>query len=180
MENPVLSAIKQRRSVIHFDAKPIEEEKIQALLEAGRWAPSWLNKQPWKFIVIKEKATKERFSASSPTVFTKGICEAPLCIVIAVDTIADPYHFIEDGAAAAQNISLAAQSLGLHSGWIGIFDIKNQKDSSENKVRRFLQLPNSYRIVALLPVGYTSAEIAIPKRKTIDEIVNLEKFNTQT
>ncbi len=178
MENPVLDAIKRRRNIMRFDSTPIEEEKIQALLEAGRWAPSWANKQPWKFIVVRDKALKEKCSTSSPTIFTKGIKEAPVCIVIVVDTQADPYHYTEDGAAAVQNIALAAHSLGLCTGWIGIIDINNNPDSAENKVKQILKVPDSYRVVAIIPVGYTSGGFPEPKRKPLNEIVFQDKFSS--
>jgi len=178
METPVLNAIKRRRNIMRFDDTPIEEEKMQAILEAGRWAPSWANTQPWKFIVIKNKALKEECTVSAPSVFTKGIKEAPVCIAIVVDTRADPYHYTEDGAAAAQNIALAAQSLGLCTGWMGIIDIKDHKNSIENKVKQILKLPDAYRVVAIIPVGYTSASFPEPNRKPLGEIVFIDKFSS--
>lgn len=177
MENPVLNAIKKRRNIMRFDSTPIEEEKINALLEAGRWAPSWANTQPWKFIVIKDKALKEHCTATTPSVFTKGVKEAPVCIAVVVDTRVDPYHYAEDGAAAAQNMALAAQSLGLCSGWIGVIDVKAHKDSTESKVKQALKLPENYRVVAIIPVGYSSAAVPEPIRKSLDEIVCQDRFS---
>jgi nitroreductase len=73
-------------------------------------------------------------------------------------------------------MALAAESLGLHTGWMGIFDAKNRKDSTENSVKRILDLPKPYRVISLLPVGYTSMEIAPSQRKDLDEIVYYDKF----
>ncbi len=177
MQNPVLDIIRSRRNIMRFDSTPIEEEKITALLEAGRWAPSWANTQPWKFIVIKDKTLKEKCSAHSPSVFTKGVKEAPVCIAIVVDAKADPYHYTEDGAAAAQNMALAAKSMGLCTGWIGVVDNKDHKDSTENKIKKTLELPNTYRVIAIIPVGYSSAAYPDHERKPLNEIVLEEKFH---
>jgi nitroreductase len=175
MTNSVLDAIENRRSIVRFETTPIEEEKIQAILEAGRWAPSWLNKQPWRFIVVTDPAIKESLSEFVPTVFKLGVREAPVCIVVSVDPNEDSFHFIEDGAAATQNMALAAQSLGLGSCWIGTFAFKKEKKSSEEKIRDVLEIPKIHRVVSLLPIG-------IPKkagekdRKELSQLVYRNKF----
>jgi nitroreductase len=176
MENQVLDAIRKRRSIVKFDSTPIDEQKINAILEAARWAPSWINRQPWKFIVIKDQATKKKLSEVVPTLFSKSLQEAPLCIAVTVNQEEDPYHFVEAGAIAMQNMALAAESLGLHTSWIGVFDVKNRGDSTENLVKRILGLPKAYRVISILPVGYTSLEIAPSQRKDLDEIVFYDKF----
>ncbi len=175
MTNIVLEAIKNRRSVIRFETTPIEEEKIQAILEAGRWAPSWLNKQPWRFIVVTDPAIKESLSKFAPTVYKLGVQEAPVCIVVSVDPNEDPYHFIEDGAAATQNMTLAAYSLGLGSCWIGTFRLKEEKESSEEKIKNALGIPKTHRVVSFLPIGilkYTKEK----DRKELSQLVYRNKF----
>jgi len=176
MSNPVLDAIQNRRSVVRFEETPIDEEKIKAILEAGRWAPSWLNKQPWSFIVVTDQKIKERLSEVVPTLFTLGLKEAPACIVIAVDTKEEPHHFIEDGAAASQNMALAAYSLGLHSCWIGIYDIEGQKGSAEEKVREILEIPKAHRVISLLPIGRARHKIQKKERKNLRQLVYRNKF----
>jgi len=175
MTNPVLDAVKNRRSVVRFEKAQIEEEKVEAILEAGRWAPSWLNKQPWIFMVITDQSIKERLSEVVPTVFSLGVKEAPVCIAVAVDPAEEPHHFVEDGAAASQNMVLAAYSLGLHSCWIGIFDLEGRKDSAEAKVRDVLEIPKTYRVVSLLPIGIAS-EVPKKGRKTLYQLVYRNKF----
>ncbi len=180
MTNFVLDAIKKRRSVVRFESTPLEEEKLKAILEAGRWAPSWLNKQPWSFIVVKDQNIKEQLSHVVPTIFVKGLREAPLCIAIIVDAAEDPFHFVEDGAVATQNMALAAQSLGLYSCWIGVFDVNNKSNSSENSVKQILQVPKTHRVISLLPIGYTAQEIEKKERKTLGQIVYENKFGHKT
>jgi nitroreductase len=176
MTNLVLDTIQNRRSVLRFDNTPIEKEKMEAIVNAGRWAPSWLNKQPWKFILVKDKNIKEQLSENIPTPFIQGLKEAPVCIAVVVDTTEDPFHYIEDGAVATQNIALAAHSLGLSSCWIGIFDVKNQKKSAEAYVRKILGIPQTYRVISILPIGYSRYEPPKPDRKRLDELVYRDRF----
>ncbi len=175
MANPVLEATKNRRSVTRFETSPIEEKKIQAILEAGRWAPSWLNKQPWRFTVVTNPSIKESLSKFAPTIYKLGVQEAPVCIVVSVDPNEDPFHFIEDGAAATQNMALAAHALGLGSCWIGIFNLEGEKESTEEKIKNTLEIPKTHRVISLLPIG-------IPKyvkekdRKELSQLVYRNKF----
>lgn len=180
MTNSVLDSIKKRRSVVRFESTPLDGKKLKAILEAGRWAPSWLNKQPWSFIVVKDQDLKEKLSHAVPTVFVQGLREAPICIAVVVDAAEDPYHFVEDGAVATQNMALAAHSLGLYSCWIGVFDVKNQRNSSENNVKQILQVPKTHRVISLLPIGYTTQEITKKERKTLNQIVYENKFGNKT
>jgi len=175
MTNPTLETIKNRRSILRFETTKIEEEKIQAILEAGRWAPSWLNKQPWRFIVVTDPAIKESLSEFVPTVFKLGVREAPVCIVVSVDPNEDSFHFIEDGAAATQNMALAAQSLGLGSCWIGTYALKKEKKSAEEKIRDVLEIPKTHRVVSLLPIGIPK-QVGEKDRKELSQLVYRNKF----
>lgn len=176
MENPVLDAVKKRRTVLRFESTEVEQDKIEAILEAGRWAPSWLNKQPWRFIVIKDTGAREQLSEAVPTAFVQGLREAPVCIAITVDTEEDPYHFVEAGAIASQNMTLAAHSLGLQSSWIGVFDVRDQKNSAEAKVKKILEIPKNYRVITLLPIGHAKYDIPKKDRKELRHMVYEETF----
>lgn len=175
MGNLVLEAIKERRSIVRFETTPIDEEKVQAILEAGRWAPSWLNTQPWSFILITDQAVKKRISEHVPTVYRLGVDEAPICIAVCIDPKKDPYHFVEDGAAATQNMALAAHSLGLGSCWIGVFNREGEKNSAEERIKEILNVPKLYRIISLLPVGVPK-HAPEKKRKELSELVHHNKF----
>lgn len=174
--NEVLETIKNRRSVLRFESTSIDDDKVEAILEAGRWAPSWINKQPWNFTVIKDQKTKEQLSDVVPTAFVQGLKESPFCIAVTVDATEDPFHFVEDGAAAAQNMALAAYSLGLHSSWIGVYDLKNQRNSAESKVRQILGIPKDNRVIAILPIGHAKNDLPKKDRKPLKQIVYQEKF----
>jgi nitroreductase len=176
MDNPVLDAIKKRRTTLRFEDTDVEHGKVEDILEAGRWAPSWLNKQPWSFTVIKDQKTKEQLGEVVPTVFVQGLREAPVCIAVTVNTEEDPYHFVEAGAIATQNMALAAHSLGLQTAWIGILDLKDQKNSAESKVKKILEIPKNHRVITLLPIGHTKYEILKKERKELRQIVYEERF----
>jgi nitroreductase len=147
--NEVLNAIKNRRTIRRFKSTPIDEEKLLTILEAGRWAPSFSNLQPWRFIVIKDQVLKDAIDkAARESVLHLGINEAPVVILVCVDRRIDPLHAIETGAAAAQNMALAAFSLGLGAGWIGIWGTE-----AEASIQKIFKLPETVRAVSLLPVG---------------------------
>jgi nitroreductase len=147
--NEVLNAIKNRRTIRRFKSTPIEKEKLLTILEAGRWAPSFSNLQPWRFIVIKDQVLKNAIDkAARESVLHLGINEAPVVILVCVDRRIDPLHAIETGAAAAQNMALAAYSLGLGAGWIGIWGTE-----AEASIQKIFKLPETVRAVSLLPIG---------------------------
>jgi nitroreductase len=174
--NPVLDTIKNRRTVARFESTQVEDDELEAVLEAARWAPSWLNKQPWSFIIVKDQKTKDRLSEVVPTTFVQGLKEAPVCIAVIVDPEEDPYHFVEDGAVASQNMALSAHSLGLQSSWIGVFDIREEKNSAESKVKQILEIPKKHRVIALLPIGHVKYDMPKKERKPLHQIMYREKF----
>jgi nitroreductase len=164
--NEVLNAIKNRRTIRKFKPNPIDEEKLQMILEAGRWAPSFSNLQPWKFIVTKDQNLKNELDkVSKESVLHLGINEAPLVILVCVDRRIDPLHAIEAGAAATQNIALAGHSLGLGVGWIGVWGTE-----AETAIQKLFQLPETTRVVSLLPIGYP-AESPQGNRKPLKEFI---------
>ena len=88
MDNPVLQSIRERRSVTNFLPSKMDNEAIEQILEAGRWAPSWINSQPWKFIVITEKELKRKVGeiGSLKTFFSKALGQVGLILFM-------PWHF---------------------------------------------------------------------------------------
>ena len=164
--NEVLNAIQNRRTIRRFKSDPIDEEKLLMILEAGRWAPSFSNLQPWKFIVIKDEGLKNKLDkAAKETVLHLGINEAPAVILVCVDRRIDPLHAIETGAAATQNMALAAQSLGLGVGWIGVWGTE-----VETAIQKLFHLPETTRVVSLLPIGIPD-ESPEGHRKPLEKLI---------
>ena len=173
--NPVLRAIQERRSVTRFKTDQVDQDKIDAIVEAARWAPSFVNSQPWDIIVVKEEEMKRELRKLSITITGVGIEEAPVTFVVTVDPRKDQHHYVEDGAAAAQNMALAAHSLGLASFWVGVFDVSGKRAPSEEKIKKLLDIPKDHRIISLLPVGV--AAMAFRKeRKPVSDFVHREKW----
>jgi len=75
---------------------------------------------------------------------------------------------VEDGAAATQNMALAAQSLGLASFWVGVFDVTGHRASSEARVRELLNIPAGHRVISLLPVGIASVTFTKDRKPRSD------------
>ncbi len=182
----LLEAIKTRKSVRKFLDKPVEDEKLQAILEAVRQSPSWANFQCWRFIVVKDKAMKERLSELSyvesffaPIGYKtnpsqKGIAEAPVVIVACADpaksgAIWDQQYYMTDIGIASENLMLAAHALGLGTVFVGVFD--------EEKLRSLLNIPSNIRIVGIFPIGYPQeAKKEGAGRKPLNEIVFHERW----
>ena len=163
--NDVLKTLKSRRTIRRFKPNPIDDEMLQMILEAGRWAPSFSNLQPWRFIVIKDQGLKNELDkAARESVLHLGINEAPVVILVCVDRRIDPLHAIEAGSAATQNMTLAAHSLGLGAGWIGIWGTE-----AETSIRKIFKLPDTIRAVSLLPIGIPD-ESPESHRKSIEEL----------
>lgn len=177
-----LEAIRTRRSVRKFSDRPVEPEKLRAVLEAARLAPSWANMQCWRFVVVEDAATKGRISElsyveayfatrgykSNPA--QKALAEAPVVIVACGEPtlsgeVRGQEYYLTDVGIAAQNLMLAAHDQGLGSVFVGVFD--------EEQLGELLGIPAELRIVGLFPLGYPlEAGKGGAPRKPLEEIVH--------
>lgn len=152
-----IDEIYTRASVRAYEKRPVEEEKVKALLKAAMSAPSAGNKQPWAFVVVTEA---ERLKALSEVLPYGGmIKEAPLAIAVCGDMTrafaGDEQDFwVQDASAATENILLAARSLGLGAVWTGVYPMKDRAAG----VARILELPEQAVPLNVLPVGYPQRE----------------------
>lgn len=164
----LMETIRNRRTIRRFEPDPVADEKVEMILEAGRWAPSFSNLQPWKFIVIKDPGLKRAIDqAAKESVLHWGVHEAPVLILVCVDRRIDPLHAIETGAAATQNMTLMAHNLGLGSGWIGVMGTE-----AETGIQKILKFPETMRVVSLVPVGVSKESPKI-NRKSLQELVEI-------
>ncbi len=166
----LMQAIQDRRSIRDYLDRPVEEEKLQGVLQAGRLAPSARNMQDWKFIVVKDAATRQKLAVAARD--QKFVGQAPVVIAACgtsdlVMTCGQPAYPI-DVAIALDHMTLAAASLGLGTCWIGAF--------YEDKVKEILGVPPEIRVVALLPLGYPAEQPAPRPRKNLDDIVAWEHW----
>lgn len=124
--NPVLEALRQRRSVRKYGTEPVTPDQVRAVLEAGRWAPSGLNNQPWRFLVVMAKDPRQEKLAGC-TKYSHIVNQAGCLIAVFLAREA-MYHEAKDhqGAGAClQNMLLAVHALGLGAVWLG--EIINQE-----------------------------------------------------
>lgn len=182
----LFEAIGTRRSIRKFQDRPVEPEKLKAVLEAVRLAPSWANRQCWRLVVVQDAAARAKLSEWSyvDTYFAplgykvnpaqKGLAEAPVVIVACADpdksgTLGGQQYYMTDLGIATENLMLAAHAQGLGTVFVGVFD--------EEKTRELLAIPAKIRIVGLFPLGYPREEKKEgPARKTLAEIAFAGKW----
>ena len=176
-ENELLRVIRERRSAVRFKERPVSQENLDLILEAGRWAPSYINSQPWEFIVLRDARLRTRVAEilRRLTMSWEVIAQAPVLIVVAVDARTDPRHHLQDGAAAAENMALMAHSLGLASLWVAIDAEANSRGTPENDLRDLLRVPRSLRLVVAMPIG-VSAERVESSRRPLAEMVHEDGY----
>jgi nitroreductase len=180
----ILDIIKKRRSVRCFKDKPVEKKKIKILLESARWAPSWANKQCWRFIVVEDKDLLKKLIEIQSEWNRRWLLNINLIFVICADPSLSGYcnnqsYYLVDASIAAEHIALTATELGLGSCWVG-------GGIDEAKVKSILKIPPEIRVVALLPIGYPGKCVdpkieAVGKkfhsnRKPIEEIAYLNIY----
>ncbi|NHJ22102.1 MAG: nitroreductase family protein [Candidatus Lokiarchaeota archaeon] len=165
MINPeeFLKFLKERRSIRSFLDKEIPDKEIEMILEAGRWAPSASNKQPWEFIVIKDKEFKLKVSKTAA--YGRFMKQAPVLIAIIGKTRISPKWYIIDTSLVTMNMMLMAWSLGpIGTCWIG--------SMNRERARDILKLSETDYVATILPFGYPEGEIPSPTaRKSKEKLV---------
>jgi len=177
-----MELIKGRRSIRLYQETEIPEAFLNKVLEAFRWAPSWANTQCWEVIVIKDKSIKEKLQACMPAKGNpalKAVVQAPVLLAICARTKVSGFYkdkpvtkfgdwFMYDLGIATQNLCLAAQSLGLGTVIVGVFDHDN--------ARGVINVPEGYEPVTLIPIGYPAKAASAPARREVGDFVHYETF----
>ena len=152
MENSIIRTIANRHSCRDFVGGEIPDDDMNVLLEAMRWAPSAGNLQPWFFYIVKKKDAKsalvkaaydQKFIADAAAIFV--ICAIPSISAKIYGKRGSELYCLQDAAAAAENLLLAAEALGYGACWVGAFD--------EEMACKALKLDSEKRPVAIVPVG---------------------------
>jgi len=178
----IMEAIKTRRSIRDYKTTGVEDKDIELVLDAARWAPSWINFQVWRFIIVRDGETKAKLSELTHSNPAAGaVKNAPVVIALCAElgksgcylgqptTDRGEIWYMFDVALAAQNLMLAARSLGL-----GTVAVCSRINSEE--IASVLNIPEGFIFVALIPLGYPNEEPEIPERKELSELVFYEKF----
>jgi len=186
----VFEAIKNRRSIRKYQKKDVSDEILQKILDAGNWAPSAANRQPWEFVIVRNVKTKNRLQeivdenaaisaiweprfATYLDRYGRFVKTAPVVVIVLADPLkTGPHVFGEETymlsvGAAIQNILLAAHAMGLGTAWISMYD--------EFKVKELIKAPKGYKVVGVIPIGYP-AEKRETSRIKLDKKIHFEKF----
>ncbi|MDH3598551.1 MAG: nitroreductase family protein [Candidatus Tectomicrobia bacterium] len=166
----VYACIRSRRTVREFKPDPVPDEIVHKLLQAGRWAPSSSNTQPWHFVVVRDRDS----IASIGQIATQGafIGQAPLAIAIVMEDARRPQL---DAGRALQQMELMAWAEGLGTCFVGI-----RAEEQQNAIKELLGIPREMELITVLPFGYRpeSRRAGGTPRKPMAEIVHSEKFGT--
>jgi len=164
-QNPVLEAIYSRRSVRDYTSDPVPKETIYEIIRAGTWAPSGLNNQPWRFVIVQDSEKRE--ALAQLTRYGEIIRRAPVVIAVFVDKEA-MYHEVKDHqamGACIQNMLLAAHALNLGAVWLGEI-LKNAEI-----VRETLSLPPNLDLMAVVALGHPKRRDQRSSRKPLEEVI---------
>lgn len=162
-ENETLEVIHNRKSVRHFTDQAVTKEQIETLLRAGMAAPTAVNRQPWTFYVVTKRETLDTLAEQLP--YAKMLTQAQAAIVVCGDmktagNLIDKGYWVQDCAAATQNILLAAESIGLGAVWTASYPY----DDRTKVVIKALNLPENHIPLNVIPIGYPTGE-DVPKDK---------------
>ncbi len=163
--------IRMRRSIRAYKQQPVEEEKIQAVLEAANQAPSAGNLQAYEIYLVRDRAV--RLALARAALEQWFISEAPVALVFCTHAqrAAGRYgrrgvqlYALQDATVACTFAMLAAAALGLGTVWVGAFD--------DEAVRRAIGAPEAHRPVAILPLGYPAEQPAATGRRRLEDLVH--------
>ncbi len=161
--NAALECIMTRTSVRQYQDRPVSRDTVEILLKAAMAAPTAVNKQPWAFVVVDDRAVLDSLTEYLP--YARMLTHAPLAIVTCGDMSkaieGDAREmWVQDVSAATENLLLAAHAVGLGAVWTGVYPIQERMDG----VKKALALPDNLVPLSVVPVGYPATEQA-PKDK---------------
>lgn len=166
-----IETVKKRRSIRKFKQSPVPMDLIKKTIKVATLAPTACNIQGWRFIVIDNQKVKDEIVDQGGAVTIKS---APAGILVAYDNRAkntEYFDYIQSGAAAIENILLAATHLGIGSCWVCHLPAKN-------KLRKILNIPQSFSPIAYILLGYPEAEPKqVPRIHKFDDLIGYNKFN---
>jgi nitroreductase len=167
----VIEAINKRKSIRKYKNTKIDDEKLKKILKSAQIAPSAANRQEWKFIVVKNKETRDELVVAAHG--QKFLGQAPI-IIVACSTESErvmpcgQYAYTVDLSIAVSFMILEATELGLGTCWLGAFD--------EGEVKRILNIPEDIRVPAMFTLGYADESPTPRPRKALDDIICYEKY----
>ena len=165
----MLETIKTRRSIRKYTAEPVDNAIIDQIIEMGTWAPSGLNNQPWKFVVVTDRDILDKIAEQ--THYSKIIKGAPVCIAVFLDQD-QGYDRVKDilsVGACVENMMLTMHALGLGGVWLGEI-LKNRKN-----VEQILEVPENCELMAVVACGHPDEKKGMGTRKPLSEVILARK-----
>jgi len=160
-----IEALKTRRSIRHYLAKPVPKEIIEDIIDCGRLAPTARGVEPCEFIVVTDADTR-RWIAEA-TDFGGFIADTPVCVVV---LCRETKYYLEDGCTAAENILVAARAHGLGSCWVA-----GDKKPYATAICEKIGAPEGYKLISLLALGY-AAENPSKTKRPLSSVLHWERF----
>ncbi|MEK6727842.1 MAG: nitroreductase family protein [Candidatus Omnitrophota bacterium] len=163
-----LEAIKKRRSIREYKDKPILKDLLGRIVDAGRFAATARDIQPWEFIVITDPAILKRIGEIAEN--GKFVSKAKACIAV---YSSDTKYYLEDGCAATQNMLVAATAEGIASCWVA-----GDKKPYCNDISNLLHVPSGFKLISLISLGHPRLEedFRIKEKRPLGEVLHWEKF----
>ena len=169
-------ALLARRSIRQFTAEDVSANDERALIDAAFAAPSGNNTRPWHFVFVRDGGTRRRLKDMHE--WTWMLDKAPLVVAVLARDGASPW-WVEDGAAAIENMLTEAAALGLGSIWCGMRDEATEEAGCEARCRAVLGAPDGYRVLALVGFGHPS-RAKKPRTQVQPTKLSFERFGRQS
>ncbi len=171
----LMALLKGRRSIRRYEDKPVPDELLTHVLEAGRWAPSASNRQPWTFVIVRDAEIRKAVAEHAAYFFVKWahVEEAPVIIALCGDRRNRVYRqFLhEDVGLAGSQMMLQAAALGLGTCWVGGLD--------REAIGEVLKLPSHIELIGLLTLGFPAEDPEPPARKPLAQLVHYDVYGNQ-
>ena len=153
-------------AVREYEERPVPDATVRRIVEAGRLTASSMNRQPWHFVVVQDRAALReiaKLAGSGPY-----IAQAALAVVVAIEKAST--FAVSDASRAVQSMMLAAWDDGVGSNWVGFAPMDG--------VREFLGIPDELDVLTVVPFGYPAVRAGAGKkrRKPLGEVAHRERF----
>ena len=165
MNNPILEAIRHRRSIREYTTEPVSRQQLQQIVEAGIWAPSGLNNQPWRFVIIRDGAVRELLAGQTHYGHIVRAAQALIAVYLDEEAMYDPVKDHQSAGACIQNMLLAVEALGLGAVWLGQI-LKNKEE-----VNRILGVDSRLDLMAVVAIGHPLHRKQSSHRKQLREVI---------
>jgi len=185
--------IRERRSITVFKDKPVEEAAVLLILDAGRWAPSSNNSQPWEFVIVSEKARKnaiadlyiEAYNKRAKKVdentrkkiveimpYLEDELKVPPYLIIVCANPEKSKSYLIDTSATIENMLLMACELGLGTNWIDLTSTDFAEEFNLKKLKEYLFIPEKVIPIAIIPLGFPEETPPPPARRRIRDLIH--------